>query len=261
MTEKNPPNRRVKTAETTFGVIEAIRDMDGAGITELADQLDLALSTVHDHVATLENLEYVTKTGREYNLSLKLLDHGTWVKQQYSTISKLSKPLLEDLAAETGQSAWLIVEEHGRGIYLEKAMGEHAVQTSVRVGNREDLHTLAAGKAILAHLPETKIEGIIDRHGLENRTAKTITDRDTLFEDLRIIRERGFALMDEELIEGLRAVGSVITCSDEVRGAVAVAGPLTQMDDEYFEETLPQKVIGVTNEVRLKIKYDQEVNK
>lgn len=257
MTRKNEPNRRVKTAETAFEILETIRELDGARVTELANRLDLANSTVHDHVVTLEDLEYLTKNGQEYRLSLKMLDHGTWVKQDYTSLARLSRPVLEELAVETDQSAWLIVEEHGKGVYLEKAMGENAVQNDVRIGMREDIHALAAGKAILAHLPDAERDAIIDRQGLERHTNHTITDRDTLYDELKTIREQGFAMMDSELIEGLRAVGSVIIRSDEVLGAIAVVGPSTKIDDEYFESALPEMVMGGRNEIELKIKYEQ----
>lgn len=259
MERSGTPNRTVKTAQTVFDIIEALRALDGAGVTDLADHLGLAPSTVHDHVTTLESMEYVRKDGDEYALSLKFLDHGTWIKQTYDTISDLSKPVLDGLAAETGESTWLIVEEHGRAIYLEKAMGEHAVQTNVRIGMREDIHALAAGKAILAHMPETAVEAVVDRRGLAARTEHTITDCEALYEELETIRERGYATMDGELLEGLRAVGSAITYSDRVLGAVAVAGPSTRIDDELFRDDIPEAVTAAANEIELKAEYSREL--
>ena len=180
------PPRRVKTADTVFEIIETLQEMDGASLAELADELDFAKSTLHDHLSTLVAKEYVVKSDDEYSLSLKFLNHGVFVRDN-TDIWHAGRPIIEKLADHTGEIAWLIVEEHGRAVYLDKARGERGIQTHAEVGRRGYLHSLASGKLLLAYMPDERVDEIIDRHGLPELTSATITDRDELENELERI--------------------------------------------------------------------------
>jgi DNA-binding IclR family transcriptional regulator len=161
---------------------------------------------------------------------------------------------LDDLAAETGEVAQFATEEHGRAVYLDKARGEQAVNTASTVGKREYIHCISLGKAMLAHLPEERVEGIVDRHGLPAQTPNTITDRETLFEELETTRERGYAVDDEEKIEGVRCVAAPLT-DDGVVGAISISGPSSRMDGERFREELPRKLLRWANVIEINAKF------
>ncbi|WP_436348294.1 IclR family transcriptional regulator [Natronorubrum sp. FCH18a] len=250
------PNRRVKTTDTLFEIIEALQSLNGATLAELADELEFAKSTMHSHLATLEHNEYVIRNGDEYELGLKFLEHGMFVKNERE-IARLSGPVLEDLAAETDEVAWLIVEEHGKAVYLDKAMGERAVQTHASVGGRARLHHLATGKLILAHLPDERLTEIIDRHGLPERTPHTITDPDELRVELEAIREEGIAINDKETVTGLRAIAAPVLGEGEepIHGAICVSGPANRLTIDRCREEIEPLLLEATNELELKLQY------
>lgn len=253
------PNRRVKTVDTVFGIIEYLQEANGAGVTEVSEALGRAKSTVHDHLATLEEKEYVVKQPDDtYTIGLKFLSHGIHARQIREVV-RIAQPYLDDLADETGEVVWLVVEEHGRGVFVSKAMGEHAVQTLGRIGKRAYLHEMAAGKAILAYLPPVRVEEIIDRHGLPGRTQKTITNPETLFEELNVIREQGYAVNRSETHEGVRAVGSAIQYEGEVLGAIAVSGPKNRISGERLRKTIPETLLGTTNAIELRLSHTDEI--
>lgn len=252
MNKKN--RRRVKSAETVFGIIEALHELGTTGPTEVANRLNLSKSTVHDHLATLEDLEYVIAEGGEYRLSLKFLDHGIVARNELDIVD-IAKPSLDQMADESGDVAWLIVEEHGSAVYLDKAIGENGVQTAGRIGKRTHLHFLGAGKSILAQLSEKRLKQIVDERGLPKRTENTITDLDELLEQLDQIREAGIALNDGEEVLGVRAVGAPITYRGKVVGAVSLSGPSKRLTGERFRETLPDIVLRGANEIELKLEY------
>lgn len=109
-------------------------------------------------------------------------------------------------------------------------------------------------EAILGFLPENRVHEILDQHGLPERTAKTITDRTTLFDELETIRERSYAYNDEEEVEGLRAVGAPVIDRDEtVLGSLSVAGPTSQLKGAPFNEELPKQVQRAANVIEMKI--------
>ncbi|MFC6766689.1 IclR family transcriptional regulator [Natrinema soli] len=254
MTPRDGPNRRVKTTDTLLEILAALQSMNGATLVELTDELEFAKSTIHSHLTTLESNKYVVRDDNVYELSLMFLDHGQFVKNNRA-ISRLGGPILEDLAAETGEVAWLIVEEHGEAVYLDKAMGENAVQTHARVGGRAHLHHLATGKLILAYLSDERVEEIIDRYGLPELTPHTITDPDALRAELDQIREDGIAFNDKETITGLRAIGAPVLGEDTVYGAICVSGPANRLTvDRCYDEIKPL-LLEATNELELKLQY------
>ena len=254
MDTTNQPARSVKTTETVFGVIETLRELDGATLTELTDELGFAKSTVYDHLSTLEQHGYVIRQDGEYQLSLRFLDHGIYVKRRRDLPDEV-EPSLEKLAAETGEVVWFVVEEDGWSYILEMAKGEQAVNTVDRIGRREHLHYHAAGKVILANLPPEETADIIDRHGLPAVTDRTITDRERLDSELEKIRDQGYGTMDSEAVMGLRSVAAPVVSRNQVLGAVSVAGPAKRLRGSLFQEELPRKIQATANAIELQMTY------
>lgn len=254
MSPGNAP-RTVDAVQTTFDVVDVLLETNGAGITEIADRLGRSKGTVHSHVTTLRENEYVSKDGDEYQLSLRFLDLAEHAKDRLDFLDVVEDELV-DLAEETGEIAQFAVEEHGRAVYVKKARGADAVQTASRVGTREFLHCIALGKAILAHLPRTRVERIIDRHGLSGQTGNTITDRSELYAELEEIREQGYAFDNEEKIHGLRCVAAPVEGRrGALIGAVSVSGPTSRMKGDRFRTTIPEQVTRTANVIEINAQY------
>jgi DNA-binding IclR family transcriptional regulator len=252
-----PQARPVKTAETSFALLEQLTEADGdpLGVTELARRLDLAKSTVHRHIVTLESLGFVTRAGDEYRLGLRLLDYGLRARDQHD-LYHIARPKVEELAEQTGEKVWCITEEQGRSVHLYGASGKHSVQTSARAGAWGYLHQHAAGKAILAHLPSDRVHRIVESHGLPTKTPNTITDEATLFEQLEQIAERGYAFNREESIPGLHAVGAPVTDDEGVAiGAISISGPANRLKGEWLTDELPDLLLGATNEIEINLSF------
>lgn len=252
---RQDPNT-VNAVTTAIRVVEALYELDGARVTALADHLDMPKSSVHRHLSTLDEANYVTREDETYSLSLQFLELGDYVKRR-DPIRRLAIPKVEELAERTGERAQFVVEEHGYVRYVHRASGEGAVKTLSGTGKRIRMHALAGGKAILAHLPEAEVRAILDRRGLPAFTEDTITDRDALFEELATIRERGVAFDDGECVAGLRAVGVPVRGpGDEVLGALTVAGPTHRLQGDVFEAEIPDLLLGTANELELKYAYE-----
>jgi DNA-binding IclR family transcriptional regulator len=244
-------SRRLQTTTTSIEVVERLRELDGARVTELAEALDLAPSTAHAHLSTLRDAGYVVKSGDVYRLSLRFLDLGDYVRTRRKAY-RIAESYTDQLAQETDCRAVFAVEENGRGVYVYTYSGEHAVWTYSTVGKRFHLHRTAAGKAILSRLPQERVADIVDRWGLPRATENTVTDRSTLFEQLDEVEERGVAFNHEEQLDGVRAVGVPVDGSDgRVAGAFSVASPANRMTEARFEEELPSVLLGVANEFEL----------
>lgn len=249
-------SRTVDASRTLLEVIEALRVLDGASVTELAEHLDMAKSSVHGHLATLEEMEYVIKEDGEYNIGLKSLrlgEHARMRREPY----RMAKDIVEKLAEETNERSQFIIEEYGKGVFVHRQVGQNAVHTNTRLGKRIFLHSTGAGKAILAHLPEERIETIIDTIGLPERTENTITSKKVLYEELEEIQECGYALNMEEGMTGLRTVGVPVSDPDGgILGAFSVSGPSHRMRGDRLHEEIPNMLLGKANEFELKIQYE-----
>lgn len=252
---KHGSKRTLKTIERAVQVIETIQELNGARVLEVADELDLAPSTAHGYLSTLEDNRYLVKKGEEYHIGLKFLNVGGYASHREEGYT-FANQKVKELAGETGERAQFIVEEHGRGIYLHTETGNKAVQIDARIGKENYLHASSAGKMILARLPRSRVEEILDRWGLPQLTENTITTRERLYEELDQIRDRGFAFNKEESVSGLRAVGvPVMTPRGTVLGALSVSGPSNRMQEEWFHQELPKLLLGTVNEIELTISY------
>lgn len=247
--------RTIKSVVNVFDIIEFLRLRDGARLIEIADELEMAKSTIHQYLATLETLEFVVKEGNEYHLGLRFLDYGGFARSR-EPVYQLAKNKVVDLAAMTQERAQFVIEEHGRGVVVYTDSGSRAVRTNIRTGKRVQLHATAAGKAILAYLSDERVGEIFNSHGLKPVTENTVTDLEALFEEFEEIREQGVAYNNQEDTKGLRAIGvPVRDPNGEVLGALSVSGPVHRLNSESREREVSDLLLGVANELELNIEY------
>ena len=124
------------------------------------------------------------------------------------------------------------------------------------LGSIIPLHTISSGKMILANYTQEQVNEIIEVHGLEARTEQTITDRETLFEELDTIAQQEYAVNDQESVNGLRSIGAPIFYNDQIVAGLDIAGPIHRLDDERLENELSKTLLQSINEIELKIEYE-----
>lgn len=198
----------------------------GLGVTEIAGHLHVAKSTALSLARTLSvaGLLRPIEPGPRYVLGLNLLRLGDLVGQQTS-IAELGLPILRDLSSVTRLTARLAMNEDGYPVFLERIDGEGSIRFHAPLGQREEPHATAAGKAILAQMTETEVRELIADAGMTVHTSKTLATVAALLEDLELVRRQGYATDDEEEAEGVFCVGAAFfdhqgTCA----GALSVTG-------------------------------------
>ncbi|WP_394743128.1 IclR family transcriptional regulator [Natronococcus roseus] len=247
--------RTIQAVEITLEIVDFLQENDGARVTEIANELEWTKGTIHCHLATLVENEYVIRDNERYKLGLRYLEFGEKVKDRLGIYDVVSDEA-DDLAKECGELVQFATEEHGRAVYLYKTGGERAVQTASSVGKREYLHCISLGKAILAHYEREHVESIIEKHGLPAFTDQTISTQEELFDNLETIRERGYAYDDEEKIEGLRCVAAPVKASqNKVLGAISISGPSSRMTGDRYHEDLPDKVLRSANVIEINSQF------
>jgi DNA-binding IclR family transcriptional regulator len=246
----------IKATQTTFAIIEKLTEQDGMRLSELASLLNLPKSTVHDHLATLDKLGYLSRDGDTYRVGTRFLRIGTQI-QDNMELYQSSKPELNKLSNAVGEHTSLMIEENGLGVYVHTSESANTVKVISTNGTATKLHITAPGKAILAHLPAARREEILDSQGLSASTTNTLVDREELEMELESIRERGYAFDREEAVIGMRGVAApVITRNDgAIRGAISVYGPSKRTDIEEFENEVVDELLRTVNVVEVNMSY------
>ena len=247
------PKSTLTTTAMSLSVIETLQELDGATMGQVAEELDIATSTAFKHLITLENQGYLLKEGQEYYPGLRFLNLGEYARSRRPE-RQLVEEAIEKLANRTEEEVDYIVQDHGRVITVSESYHKWAKYDEgdatyrARLGDYYRMHATATGKAILAEYPTEQVERIIDRWGLPARTENTITDRETVAEELETIRERGYAYDMEEFTEGLRSVGMVVRRPGTDRlASMSVSGPSYRLAGEVLREEIPSTMRDVVD--------------
>ncbi|WP_430506249.1 IclR family transcriptional regulator [Haloparvum sp. PAK95] len=253
MSSRNP--RTIDAVEKTCRIIEALREQGETGITDLTAEVGFSKSTVHGHLATLVREGLVIKDGHSYRLSLRFLDVAESIVNDIVD-NEIVREQVRELAENTGEVVHFGTEENGRVVYLSKSLGDAAVMTESRIGKQMPMHSTSLGKAILAEFPREQVDEIVAEHGLPARTPNTITDSESLHEDLAETRERGFSIDDKENIPGVRCIGASVTLPEgEVIGALSISGPSERMTDERIYDELQEELAQAANVIEVNSMY------
>ena len=210
------------------------------GISALATRLGLAKSTVHRLASTLveyDILEQNRETGK-YRLGLALFELGTLVRRKMDTASE-SRAQMYQLVQSTGETVQLAVLDHQSVLYIRILESRQAVRMSSIAGSRAPAHCTSVGKVLMAHQPSDIVQQIID-NGLPRFTQNTITSPEALLEELAAVRQKGFAIDDEEIEVGLRCIAAPVrNHTGNVIAAISVAAPVQRMSKKNLQTTVP----------------------
>ncbi|ELY50444.1 IclR family transcriptional regulator [Natronolimnohabitans innermongolicus] len=244
----------MKSVQRAFDVIDVLWKLDGAGPTEIANEMDIPRSTAHVYLQTLESTGYVVSTAGTYKLSHAFLSMGSRI-QQRNQIYQVSRRAIPDLAEETGEVVTLVIEEAGEAVFLQRESGEKAIELGLYAGLTLPLYSHAAGKTILSQLPSKRVDEIIDTRGLEPVTTETITDRERLREELETIRSDGYAVDWDQQIEGMGTIAVPIVVDDTVEGSIGIACPTERVKNESYRMELVNKLRETNETITIKYRY------
>lgn len=257
----NNNGRQIQSVSRTCDIIRYLYRNGEATVAELTTGIDLTPGTIHTHLTTLCHHDLVEKNGDRYRLGLSFVTFGDRVRNRMA-LYQAGRSETDALAEKTGEATHLIIESGGLEIILHEAFGKQATGQELYIKNRgrihRHLHYSAAGKAILAFLPDERVESILDMYGLVERTANTITDRTELERELSETRRQGFATNDEEGVRGIRAVGVPIRdTNDTVIGSISLSAPASRLQNERFTQETPDIVKQSANVIEVDVQADQ----
>jgi DNA-binding IclR family transcriptional regulator len=230
---------RIQAIERAVAILNAFSaEQPELRVSELAERLGLHKSTVHRFLVNLEAAGMVERNPRSgrYRLGLRIFELGGLVMQRMDLWDE-ALPFLEGLVRDSGETGHLAVLDGGEAIYVERVEARRALRIPSAVGRGYPVHATNLGKVLLAYLPEEEITRIVAERGLAGYTPHTITDAEQLASELALIRERGYAIDNEEYDEGLRCIGAPVwDHTGRVVAAMGIGGPVTRVTPERVDQ-------------------------
>lgn len=224
----------VQSIDRALRVLEVLSGCDdGVRLVDLARSAELPVSTTHRLLLTLENRQFVQfdRASGLWAVGARCLAVGANFQMRRALASQ-ARPYMDALSREAGKTVNFGVLHDDSVVFL--AHVEHAAsqRATARPGGRSPMHCSGIGKSLLAAMPEGRVRKMMARCGMAPVTPHSITDADALCEALRAVRNRGYALDDQENTPGLRCVASTIFDEHgQPLAAISVAAPVDRIGD------------------------------
>lgn len=248
---------KVQSLDRAFLLIDIIANSnENLSLKKITELADLPKPTTYRILSSLEAWGYVELDERKgYKLGVKFLQLGAQVQEDLD-IRKVARPYLKKLNDLTKETVFLSIIYKGRGLYIDKLDGQHSVRLVAQVGSLNYLHSSGLGKCLLAGLsPEEQKKRIMTLE-MPKITQNTITDPDVLIDQLKIIKEKGYAIDDMEGEEGVRCVAAPIkNHQGKVVAAISISGPAPRITHAVIEADLKDAVIETANEISRALGY------
>jgi IclR family KDG regulon transcriptional repressor len=216
----------------TLDILENIKDTPaGVKLSDLARAVNMPKATVYRILATLESRGFLDR-GEDggYRMARKLYD----LQQRHpieQILNRVAPPKMEDLAKLCRETVNLGILDGGEVVVINTVESPQTIRMSSKVGNRRCLHTTAIGKVLLAALPEKEMLRLIRLKGLPRLTPHTLINRTALLAELDRVRERGYAIDNQENELDGRCIGAPVLGPDgRVVAALSISGPVFRMD-------------------------------
>lgn len=247
MENKNP----IQVADRLFLVLETLAETGPVVLADLCRNLDLNKSTVHRLLCSLIYMGYVkqdTETGK-YSLSLKLLNLSNKLLSHMDILETV-RPYLKKLSEETGETVHFVQLDGTEAVYIYK---EESYQNSIRmvskVGSRIPLYCSGVGKAMAADMEESQIRDIWAESNIQKLTPHTIVEYARFLEKIDWVREKGYALDDEENELGVRCIAvSIPDYKGNPKYAFSISAPVVRMSDKRIQD-LSEIVLRTKKEI------------
>jgi DNA-binding IclR family transcriptional regulator len=232
---------RIGALERALDIVAAIGDLGEVPLGHLAVRLGIPKGSLLRHLRVLEGAGYVTMAPETklYSLGPALIHLG-FVARQRLRVSEVSAPALRWLRNRYDESAHVGILSGADVVHVGVAPSTQPVKMAVPVGERTLAHVSALGKALLAWAPPSTLDAIVTGRGLPRLTERSITEVDQLQREFEMIRQRGWAVDDEESAVGLRCIAAPVRDErSDVIAAISVSAPSSRLSRPKTREVGP----------------------
>jgi DNA-binding IclR family transcriptional regulator len=224
------PTYPVGSVGKALALLKLLESQQRFRVVEVSRELQIAPSTAHRLLAMFEQAGFLCQQepNSAYTIGPAIVAIATSITGQLD-IGKIIRPRLMSLVAEVNETGHVCVLRGDKVVFLECVESTHGLRAVPRTGRAIPAYATASGKALLAELSRPELERIFPNEDLNKLTRKTIATRTSLFNDLRRIRERGYAVNGEESELDFAACAAVVRDRGGLaRASLVVAGPASR---------------------------------
>ena len=233
--EPQPPRDEVAVLHKALDLLEALVESPLTA-AEISRKIGVAKPTVYRIVRTLQSRGFVSHEVDGSRFMLGTAVYALWSVHGSADLLSLARPSMVHLGAEFGETVNLATLVNNEVVYIDVLESVHQLRTQVPAGFRDHLHSTALGKAILATLPDKEARAVLATVERPSKTPNTVVAVPALLRQLVTVRERGFAIDDEENELGSVCVASAfVDHTGRPMGAISVTGPRWRISDELVE--------------------------
>lgn len=226
--EKTEENYKVPNLEKGIAVQKYLSlHPHGETLQAVKSKLDIFQTTAYHILNTLVRLDYLlyNEDSKRYRLSRKLLTLGSRSLNEYNLLETVL-PRLRALRDQVKETACFGVLGDRKSIFIEQAQGHHTFRFILSSGKPFELHCSAPGKTIMAYLPNTVRNRYLSHMDFMRYNERTIVTREAYLEELEKVRKWGYALDNEEELNGVICVGaSIFNYTEYSCGAIWISRP------------------------------------
>jgi PcaR/PcaU/PobR family beta-ketoadipate pathway transcriptional regulator len=243
----------IQSVSRALSILELFSDKrPSLSVSEVAELTGLNRATCYRFCQTLRQLGYLEELGdRRFRPGLKAvsLAHSALSSRE---LPELALPYLRRLREEINETVNMGLLDDTEVVYVARVLSDHLISLRLYVGSRLPAYASSLGRSILAFLPEDEAAAIIGRSELKQLTGHTIVNRKRLLSELALIRERGYALNDQEIANGLRGVAApVLNEAGRPIAAINISIPHPLKGPEEIQDELAPKVMATAREIGL----------
>jgi IclR family KDG regulon transcriptional repressor len=248
--ERNSQTYNVRAVERAMQILSSfdVRQAE-LGVSEIAEATGLHKATTHRLLMTLFNGGFLERTadGERFRLGLRLVELGLGALRSLD-FRRAAFPYMQGLVGRFQEICTLSIFDRGQVLYVEVVHSERSLTIAARVGRHLPTHCTASGKVLLAFLPPEVVEPILNAP-LAAYTEKTITSPGRLRQELEAVRQRGYALADEEFEVGIWAISAPVRdIGGNVIAAMGIPFPTNRLRRERIPE-IAEALLGAANAV------------
>jgi DNA-binding IclR family transcriptional regulator len=223
--------------ERGLTILEALaKSRNGLTLSQITRYLHLPKSSVFILLRTFEQFGYLYRdpSSGKYSVSLRICALASMALQGIG-LRDQARPYLKKLCEESRLTVHMAVLENGSCVLIEKMTPAATTSIATWVGKHLSLHCTALGKAMAAYLPEEQVSAIVREHGLLRHNENTICSLRRLKTELQSVKQRGYALDNEEEEIGVRCIGAPIFNGSSVIGALSIVGSISEIHADNLE--------------------------
>jgi IclR family KDG regulon transcriptional repressor len=258
------PKNLVQTIERMSSIFDALgQNPQGMTVKNLSEKVNLPMGTTHRLLTSLAYFGFVTQdmVSKQYHLGFKLVDLGNALLDQID-LRAVARPYLLNLTQKANEAVHLVILDQKEALYLDRVESDEnrrGLQMASKVGMRVSAHSCGVGKVLLAGLSEKELNDFIKVKGLPRRTEKTITDADQFKLHLKMVRNQGYAVDDEEDHLGTRCVAAPIRNElGHVIAAVSISGPTIRITRKKVLDTFKDQVMDAALEISRQLGFQED---